>query len=217
MTIQEKLTAIAAGIPQVYGAGSQAGKAELTSYITRPESIFYKTDFPENYHFSGCFPNCLGSLIEMFRLATGIRSIDLQVPTDKEYKLGYMLYSCASVETVILPEGLRVSSLSYFAGRCTSLRQIRGQLDLTASIDNGNSFTNCPALEEVRFTPGSIRLSISFQQSDRLSAATVASILEGLGDLTDQTAQTLTLHPTVRGTLTQEQKDTIRDKNWFLA
>ena len=79
------------------------------------------------------------------------------------------------------------------------------------------AFTITPALKEVRFVKESIPLNISFAQSANLSTETIQSIIDGLADLTGSTAQTLTLHSTVGGKLTDEQKATITAKNWTLV
>jgi hypothetical protein len=77
-------------------------------------------------------------------------------------------------------------------------------------------FSKIPKLEEISFS-GVIPVSVSFAQSSELNDASVQSIIDHLADLTGQTAQTLTLHATVGGKLTQEQKDAVSAKNWTLA
>ena len=79
------------------------------------------------------------------------------------------------------------------------------------------AFTTTPALKEVRFVKESIPLNISFAQSANLSTDTIQSIIDGLADLTGGTVQTLTLHATVGGKLTEIQKATITAKNWTLV
>jgi hypothetical protein len=79
-------------------------------------------------------------------------------------------------------------------------------------------FTGCSALEEINFTEDSvIKANISFANSPLLTTTSVDSIIHALKDLTGATAQTLTLHATVKGNLTQAQKDAITAKNWTLA
>ncbi len=80
-----------------------------------------------------------------------------------------------------------------------------------------STFTQCINLREIRFAANSIKGSISFANSNLLSADTIQSIIDGLADLTDGTAQTLTLHATVGSKLTDEQKATITAKNWELV
>ncbi len=87
----------------------------------------------------------------------------------------------------------------------------------SVTASNINGFYNCVALVEVRFVANSIKYSISFANCSELSAETIQSIIDGLADLTGGTAQTLTLHATVGGKLTDTQKATITAKNWTLV
>ena len=80
----------------------------------------------------------------------------------------------------------------------------------------GYGFAGCTALEEVRFS-GTIAQMAYFANSSNLSAASIQSIVDGLADLTGQTAQTLTLHSAVGAKLTEAQKETVAAKNWTLV
>ena len=64
---------------------------------------------------------------------------------------------------------------------------------------------------------GTIGKSLDFVNSHSLSTESVQSIIDHLKDLTGQTAQTLTLHVSVGGRLTAEQKAAITAKNWTLV
>lgn len=90
-------------------------------------------------------------------------------------------------------------------------------INLSSATNINNIFSFCSALKEVRFVANTIKLSITFAQSGDLSAETIQSIIDGLADLTGDTAQTLTLHATVGSKLTDEQKATITAKNWELV
>lgn len=87
----------------------------------------------------------------------------------------------------------------------------------SATASNINGFSNCIALVEVRFVANSIKYSISFANCSNLSTDTIQSIIDGLADLTGGTAQTLTVHQTVRNQLTDEQLTTISNKNWAIS
>ena len=114
-----------------------------------------------------------------------------------------------------LPEGMKFSNFDSFVGSCTGLQVIRGALDLTASTSNNNAFAGCGELTEVRFCPGSIRLSIGFPKSKALSAASINSILAGLAAV--ETTQTLTLPESIIDSLTATQRNDIATKNWQLS
>jgi hypothetical protein len=72
----------------------------------------------------------------------------------------------------------------------------------------------CANLKDIRFVPECIKVSVSFT-SAVLSDESIQSIIDGLA--TVETAQTLTLHATVKAKLTETQLDTITNKNWNLA
>ncbi len=90
-------------------------------------------------------------------------------------------------------------------------------INLSSATNINNIFSLCSALKEVRFVANTIKLSITFAESDKLSTDTIQSIIDGLADLTGGTAQTLTLHANVGAKLTDEQKATITAKNWELV
>lgn len=79
-----------------------------------------------------------------------------------------------------------------------------------------NAFQGCTALENLTFE-GVFATNIILNNSPNLSNASVQSIIDHLKDLTGATAQTLTLHATVGGKLTDEQKAAITAKNWTLV
>jgi hypothetical protein len=81
---------------------------------------------------------------------------------------------------------------------------------------NDYSFGWLYILEEIRFE-GCIGKNFSIKDSYKLSTASVQSIIDCLKDLTGATSQTLTLHTTVGGNMTPEQKATITAKNWTLV
>lgn len=64
---------------------------------------------------------------------------------------------------------------------------------------------------------GTIGNSIAFPNSNKLTTASVQSIIDHLKELTGAATQTLTFHATVKGNLTDAQKATISAKNWTLS
>jgi hypothetical protein len=92
-----------------------------------------------------------------------------------------------------------------------------GEMNISNATNVSSMFNYCFGLERISFVPECIKVSISFAQSNLLNDASIQSIIDGLADLTGKTAQTLTLHATVGGKLTQAQKDAASAKNWTLA
>lgn len=97
------------------------------------------------------------------------------------------------------------------------LEQILGELDVSECGSFNQTFGVCDSLKEIRFKAGTIKVNLQFQRSRVLSDESIQSIIDGLADLTGQTAQTLTLHADVKAKLSEEQIATITSKNWTLA
>ena len=115
----------------------------------------------------------------------------------------------------------KCTNFSYAFNYLKALETIDGQpLDFGA-ISNVNSmlnvFVGCITLKSFRVVANSIKYNFNIGNSSLLDAETIQSIIDGLADLTGSTAQTLTLHATVGGKLTDEQKATITAKNWTLV
>ena len=77
-------------------------------------------------------------------------------------------------------------------------------------------FSVCSSLKNISFVAGCIKKSISFSQSP-LTDESIQSIIDGLADLTGQTAQTITFHSDVKNKLTEEQIASATSKNWNIA
>ena len=75
------------------------------------------------------------------------------------------------------------------------------------------AFNGCSNLKNISFVAETIKLSIYFNASSSLSAASVQSIIDGLATVT--TAQTLTLNPNDK--ILQSQVDTANAKGWTIA
>lgn len=210
MSLAQKLTTLGENMPRVF----DAGVGYVFRHLRYVAGVFYKAAFPSGSELTVEMPDSPENLMEMFRLVSGLRKLRLVLPGDRLYRLSYLVYY-SSVEEVELPEGLRIKDFSYFACRCENLKRVVGTLNLSESTNNDNCFSGCPALEEVRFVPGSILRSLNLQNSDRLSAESVASLLAGLGEVSQQ--QTLMLHKTVRAALGDAQLQTLADKNWQVA
>ena len=130
-----------------------------------------------------------------------------------------MFYNASKITSTKKPIIIDTSSSAYnvFA-YCMALKAIPS-LKITESVPIFTGwFTYCSALEELNMTQDSvISANISLEDSFRLNTASVQSILNALQDRTGLSSQTLTLHATVGGQLTPEQKATITAKNWQLV
>ena len=208
-----------------YDEGYEAGKAEggdnALQYATQVNRMFNTAAFPDGYEMVVDMPNSPTNISEMFRVSYGLRKLELIVPTDRTYNASYFVYGSATnrstLEEMVLPDRIKFSNFSNFALRCYALKTVSGSIDLSESTTNENCFSTCSELTELRFVPGTITESLSFNQSAKLSDASIASIVNGLADLTLQTAQSVTLNGEVTGKLTDDQKKEIITKNWDIG
>jgi hypothetical protein len=217
MSIADQLTQAKADLDAVY----EAGKAENFKYATQFKELFYSAAFPKDYELSLDLPNASENMNGMFRLSTGLKKLTFSVPkknaddTPIAYNLGYFVFSTAnksSLEEIIFINGIKVSAFNYFAQYCSSLIEIKGELDLSEVTNTQNCFLRCNALHEVRFAANSIKVNISFANCENLSNGSITSIINGLS--TEASGQTLTVHPTVAAKITETD---VTDRGWTLA
>ena len=98
-----------------------------------------------------------------------------------------------------------------------NLKTIDGTpLDFSSATEVTQLFSKCDVLEEVRVVKESIKINISVSLPSA-SDETIQSFVDGLADMTGQTAPTLTVHTNIGNKLTDEQKATITAKNWTLV
>jgi hypothetical protein len=130
----------------------------------------------------------------------------------------YLVNSCNSLTRLPVLDCRNRANINYFIIACSSLYSIEKVIlkDDGTQTFNNYSFLGLPRLEEICFA-GCIGNSLAIKDSPLLSDASVQSIIDCLKDLTGATAQTLTLHATVAGNMTAEQKAAITAKNWTLV
>lgn len=228
MSIAEKLTAVAENQQKVYdagvAAGQAAGNAALWQYVYALNNTFQNVAFPDSTELTLHVQN-LSTASSMIQGATGLRKLTLKGNT-KNGTLGgtYSFTSGTILELDFsqLDAGVLKfhSSIKYAFMDCTRLKYIRGKLDfsnVTSTANTTNMFRSCGQLIEVRFVHGSVKVDLSLSSALLLSDASIASIIDGLADLSGQAQQSLTLHSTVVGKLTDTQKAAITAKNWKLV
>lgn len=142
--------------------------------------------------------------------------INLVLDTSKGTNFIYMFYLCGNLTTIPQLDTSNGTSFNYMFGYCSKLTTIP-KLDTSKSTNFVGMFINCYALENISFVANCIKKSISFAQSDKLTDESIQSIIEGLADLTGQTAQTITFASTVKNKLTEEQIASATSKNWNIA
>lgn len=156
--------------------------------------------------------NTNGVIGQMFAFNHGVKKVVLNL-SDGIQKMSSLFSQAKAVEEIVL--NFLTKNVPLFDGAFSgsTVKQIIGAVDFSSATNVTNMFANCNNLEEVRFAPNTLSLSISLVNSSKLSAESVQSIIDGLA--TVDTAQTLTLNKAIA--LTDEQKATINAKGWTLA
>jgi hypothetical protein len=186
-------------------------------YATKMDGMYLNAVFPDGYEIVVNAPK-IKSLNRAFMQSTGVKKITVKgnVNGDKvDFTEAFRNTSgFCTVEEIDLSNFIINLSKIYncFYGAKT-LKVVKGEIDMSNVTTAENVFVNCEALEEIRFKPLSIYVSINVSPSSKLSVDTVKSIIDGLATVT--TAQTLTLNNAI--VLTDEQKSTINAKGWTLA
>ena len=201
--------------------GALSGEADiLITNLTRLDGIFRQAKFEKPMDIVLKPKSIYGANINissMCQNAKNVRSLKITYETDLKWVLSASFKTCYELVEVDLGEKIGVTVLQEAFSYATSLETIKTELDLTEASGMNTAFGRCSALKEVRFTPNSIKLNISFSMSTQLSDASIQSIIDGLADLTGSTSQTITFTTEIKTKLTEEQISQITSKNWALA
>lgn len=227
------VTAEGGGVDDRYDEGYDDGKqAQYDAFWDAYQDNGKKTDY--GYAFAG-----IGWTDETFKPKYDIRPVsavhifslcrmtdivkllnDCGVVFDLSqcYGTGYFMQGNYYTQTLPTLDCRLRQNLNYFLYDCTQLRCVEKVIlkDDGAHTFTAYSFGALPKLEEIIFE-GCIGTNFLIAGSPLLTAASVQSIIDCLKDLTGATAQTLTLHATVVGNMTPEQKAAITAKNWTLV
>lgn len=241
--IAGKLTTIAENQQRVYDSGYEKGKAagggtggetlqNPLEYATNIGRLYQNADFPDGYEMTLRLPNSPAALDELFRAATGLETLTVLLPTGDTapaYSANYFLSGTSSrksttktirfrdIDNQDAVPTVRFSLFTSFTYRAETLESVDGIIDLSESTSNANCFASCKSLKDLLFKENSIAISISFADSPNLSDDSIASIIDGLANLTGQTAQTLTLNAAVTANLDTDQMSAVALKNWNIA
>ena len=185
-------------------------------------------DTSKGKNFSGMFQNSKVTHIPLLDTSKGTNFVNMFSNSDISEVPPLDLSNATSVSSMFnmsSKKGLEklpsfntknVTHFSYFIYYAPSLKEV-GKLNLSSAVNVEGLFGACDSLEDVSFVENSIKISIKFNSCPLLSAESIQSIIDGLADLTGSTAQTLTLHATVKAKLTESQISQITSKNWTLA
>lgn len=161
----------------------------------------------------------LTSLSYAFQRAN-LKRIDVYMDTQNCTNFNSTFMRCIQLEYV---KGINLSSATFvnscFA-KCTALKTIEEPIDysylsVNSTESNINMFGDATALETIRIVPESIKKHFLLAHTSVLTAESIQSIIDGLAYV--ETAQKLTLHTNVVAKLTEEQYNTIFEKNWNIG
>lgn len=197
-----------------YNEGYSAGSLPIY-YLRNCESAWGAAVFPENSKIT--IRNSGAAVIwrTAFIRAQNLKSIKLISDTLEGTIQGDSMFrEIKQLELIDLTEfNRKFSSINYCFLSSDNLKTILGALDVNECTKFLLSFgTN--SLEDIEFVPNTIKVSIPFNYCSKLTAKSIQSIIDGLADLTGQTAQTVSWHSTVLAKLTPEQYSQMINKNW---
>lgn len=200
-----------------YSAGERESGGEYWTYVNSGSNLFEGTNFPENYTINlniqqprSLFCMFKGSNITKIILKGNVKSSVISWREVCRSCSQLTIFDATDFNCVIK------DAISAFPD-CYKLTDIIGTLDLSESANNSNMFTHDAKLVEVRFVEDSIKLDIGFTYCSKLSNETIKSIINGLADMTGETAKIITFHSDVAAKLTTDQLTTIMDKNWNIG
>ena len=217
---EEKYKDIIEQKERAYEEGHKAGYEDGQEPFTLMYSLygaFEHITFPENYKLVLNVPNCL--VFDRFLLQVkNLKEVKL-ISDNESAQVSFFqsFYYSGSITTLDLTEFKPLlKGFGLFLTGASGLTEVKGELDLSISTRN-DGFSDMSELVEIRFKPSSIYYSINPKNSPKLSDTSIQSIIDGLADLTGGTAQTLSLHATVKAKLTDEQKAQVSSKNWDIV
>lgn len=209
------------GYSRGYGEGYTDGYSKTPlQYTTNLNMAFMNAVFSENCDLVIYVPNFVGSLSNTFSMSKNLKTIKLVCDdTSGTFNSDGSFYNCQTVETIDLTEfKKKLYNGSNTFANCYSLQEIKGDLDYSECASSSIiAFGNTWALKEVRFKQGTVKVSLNISSTGVLTDESIQSIIDGLADLTDGTAQTLSLHADVKAALSEEQLVSITQKNWTVA
>ncbi len=181
-----------------------------TSESTSFTSLFSGVNSIEELDLKSFNTSNVISMEQTFRSCRNLKKLDVSNwDTSKVTTFYYMFTSCVSLQGLDLTNwdvssADKSNSFGSFFNSTTSLATLIGGRSIDDVLQN-----NISCLKNLKVT---INLS-----SSRLDRASLRALINGLADLTGQTAQTLTLGATLIAKLTEEDIAIATSKNWTIV
>lgn len=206
-----------------YIQGYEKGSASAR-YIKNIEAMFKNVAFPVGFELDLTVAGASvgNGMLSFANGAIGLKSIKLSfVNKGTAVYANYAFAGIAFAEDTLEVVDISGMGCSFtgFAGTFQNrkeLKKIIGAIDLTGCGNCTSPFPNSTSLEEIEFKQGTIPKNIQFNNQPNLSDVSIQSIVDGLADLTGQTAQKVSFHSDVLMKLTETQFNAITAKNWTM-
>lgn len=185
-------------------------------YCPSIASQFIDVNFPTGYELILNIP-LANNLDRCFYKTSGMKKVTVKGNNNENViNFNFAFRGSNDLEIVDLTEyKVKISNANYMFGQSKKLKEILGVLDFSECTSVNYTFYDCLELVTVTLKENSIKLSISFSNSSKLSATSIQSIIDGLA--TVETQQTLTLRSDIANTLTDDQMSQILAKNWSIT
>lgn len=224
-TYAEKISEISVGGSGDYEQGYEDGKQEeYDRFWNAVQDNGNRTDYTTAFYsqtwndttFNPKYAMKPTEAREMFRnshITSKEKFANIDFSVNKNF---YMTFQQGHIVELPIIDASNGTDFYYMCQGCYTLKSIEKLILSDKATRFEGAFSGCGYLENI-IIEGVIPQKIDFGSSPLLNDASIQSIIDHLKDLTGGTVQTLTLHATVGGKLTDEQKATITAKNWTLV
>jgi surface protein len=191
-----------------------------TSAVTNMSSMFSHCYALTTLDLGNFDTSAVTDMSGMFNYCVALTTLDLgNFDTSAVTDMSYMFNYCVALTTLDLGnfDTSAVTSMSYMFHNCVALTTLDlGNFDTSAVTSMSYMFNNCYALTTITGVISGIKISLNISHSP-LSRESALVIINGLADLTEGTAQTLTLSSKTKVLLTDADKLIATNKNWTIA
>lgn len=196
-----------------------AGGDTALLYASKLSKLYFDAVFPDGYELTVTATRPSTDISELCRHTSGLRKLTLDIPTEEVYNANSFVYQSTSIEEVVLPDGIKFSTMNYFATNVKTLKRVLGRVDMTnvTNVTSPNIYNGCTVLEEVYFMPSTIKMDLNISHTVALIDDSVQSIVDGYADMTGQTSPILRVNLSVGEKMTDAQKAALTAKNVTLV
>jgi hypothetical protein len=216
MTTAERLARAKTDVDEVY----EAGIKYPWKHVTTLSNTFNDANFPEGSELVLYVPEFNKDMSYAFYSSTGLRKVTFigDYQSLVTFSLAFRGSDLEEIDFSGFGKNGYVTPGNFKNAfqECRKLKVINGVFDMSSLGDITTAFTACSLLEEIRIKEKTLSKPLSFAPCKSLSEASINSIINGLSDLTGQSAQIISFHTDILEQLTETQIGSIWNKNWTL-